>query len=110
MEREVFAASRLTSATPRRKNFSQPSQSPGQTNGHQAIIVFGTTQFEIMAQVEKRALKDLAFTQQKSDEKPPHTPISIQKRMDGLKLSVGETAVDERGKIVSGMKELFQVG
>ena len=50
---------------------------------------------EIIAQIEQGFLENLFFTQQKRDEKPAHSPISVEKRMDGFKLGVCQTAMDQ---------------
>ena len=50
--------------------------------------------------IEQRALEDLPLAEQERDQQPPHAPVAVDERVDGLELGVSEAQCTRTGKEV----------
>lgn len=79
-------------------------------DGSETLVVFRAVAFEIVAQIEERALEDLALAEKECDEEAANAAVSVQKGMDGLELGVGQSAEDERRHGGLPVQECFKIG
>jgi hypothetical protein len=65
--------------------------------------------FEVKAQVKERFGQSALDTEQEGDQEPPKPSVSVQKRMNGLKLDMAQCSLEkQRSSQRLIMKELFQ--
>ena len=64
---------------------------------------------KVVREIEQRPLEDPVADQQEGDEQAPHAAIAVHEGVNGLKLSVRETAMDERRDGCARMQEGLEV-
>ena len=58
------------------------------------LVVFRAVLLKEMREVKHGLEEDFPLTKQKGDEKTPDAAVAIQKRVNGLELSMGEADLD----------------
>jgi hypothetical protein len=69
------------------------------------VVVLLTVLFEVGRKIQYRLMKDAPLTEQKRDEQATHTPVAVEKRMDGLELGMGEPNLDQERQRVFRVQE-----
>jgi hypothetical protein len=64
---------------------------------------------EVVGEVEDGLVKNFPLAEQEGDEKAADAAISVEERVDGLELDVGEADLDQLRKVGRGMEELFKI-
>jgi len=66
--------------------------------------------FQSEAHVEKRTIQKIPVLRQQRQDQPPHTPIAIEKGVNGFELNVGQPGFDKRMKLIAGMNPIVEIG
>ncbi|CAH1076131.1 hypothetical protein NTG1052_290004 [Candidatus Nitrotoga sp. 1052] len=73
------------------------------------LVIQGAMLFEIQTQVQQRLREQAALMQQQRDEQAAEPAISIEKGVDGFKLHMRQSSLDQHGGCIGWLvDELFQ--
>src|SRR5215472_1393306 len=64
------------------------------------IVVPVAIRFEVQAEVQKRLSQRALGAKQECDQQTPESAIAIQERVNGLKLHVNQSGIDQNGQLV----------
>ena len=65
------------------------------SDGHQAVVVLGAMELEVVAQVEQGLAKDSSMNQEEGIQQSTHSAVAVKKGMDRLELGVRQANFDE---------------
>ena len=82
--------------------FRYPPQEEGEppfpvsalTHGEKAVVVLATVPFKECTEIQQRLAEIVAGAQVQRYEKPAHSPVAVEERVDSFKLVVQEGALD----------------
>src|SRR5215212_6578688 len=76
---------------------------------HESVVVLGPTLLEKCTEIQDWPVKNSAMVKQKCNQQAPDPAIAVQKWMDGLKLCMGESTMDENGQRSLLVEKPFEV-
>jgi len=65
------------------------------TDFQKTVIVFLAMALKKGAEIKQRPIENAALAEKKSDEKPPDTPVTIEERVNSLKLVMDQSQFDQ---------------
>src|SRR6202007_220564 len=75
---------------------------PGPVRSHalKQVVVSVAVRFEVQAEVQKRFSQRALGAKQECDQQTPESAIAIQEGVNGLKLHVNQSGLDQNGQLV----------